>query len=274
MADSKTETEQEPSIEEILQSIREIISEEDENAADQDKKSDLDLGAQQNQDQSSDLDLSPQGDESYASDLVLSQKDQDTNVSNLADAEKGPSMNAHIEQDMDSDDDEVLDLTNPIEDDAQTNQPVAKNDDIDSVLDSQPVDDIGLEDLPDQDSKQDNTVDADKDARIQATPPKTSAPVPQEDESLKPSQKHSSASEDAARNLLSEHTRSAALASLVKLSGQMPVERKDHPSGITLEDITRELMQPLLRQWLDDNLPDLIERLVQKEIRKMTQNMD
>ena len=79
---------------------------------------------------------------------------------------------------------------------------------------------------------------------------------------------------DAARNLLSEHTRSAALASLVKLSGQMPVERKDHPSGITLEDITRELMQPLLRQWLDDNLPDLIERLVQKEIRKMTQNMD
>ena len=30
----------------------------------------------------------------------------------------------------------------------------------------------------------------------------------------------------------------------------------------TLEDLVREMLQPMLRSWLDDNLPTLVERLV------------
>jgi cell pole-organizing protein PopZ len=37
----------------------------------------------------------------------------------------------------------------------------------------------------------------------------------------------------------------------------------------TLEQLTREVMRPMLKEWLDENLPDLVERLVQEEIERM-----
>jgi cell pole-organizing protein PopZ len=39
--------------------------------------------------------------------------------------------------------------------------------------------------------------------------------------------------------------------------------------NITLETMVREMLKPILREWLDRNLPYLIERLVKKEIDKM-----
>ena len=38
---------------------------------------------------------------------------------------------------------------------------------------------------------------------------------------------------------------------------------------ITLETMVREMLKPILREWLDRNLPYMIERLVKKEIDKM-----
>jgi cell pole-organizing protein PopZ len=38
---------------------------------------------------------------------------------------------------------------------------------------------------------------------------------------------------------------------------------------VTLESMVREMLRPLLREWLDRNLPYLIERLVKKEINLM-----
>ena len=38
---------------------------------------------------------------------------------------------------------------------------------------------------------------------------------------------------------------------------------------MTLEGLVREILRPLLREWLDQNLPYLIERLVKKEIDHM-----
>lgn len=38
---------------------------------------------------------------------------------------------------------------------------------------------------------------------------------------------------------------------------------------VTLESMVREMLRPLLREWLDRNLPYLIERLVKKEIDLM-----
>jgi cell pole-organizing protein PopZ len=39
--------------------------------------------------------------------------------------------------------------------------------------------------------------------------------------------------------------------------------------GPTLEDIVRDEMRPLLRAWLDENLPPLVERLVRAEIERV-----
>jgi cell pole-organizing protein PopZ len=38
----------------------------------------------------------------------------------------------------------------------------------------------------------------------------------------------------------------------------------------TLEDLVKEMLRPLLKSWLDDNLPNLVERLVRAEIERVS----
>lgn len=39
--------------------------------------------------------------------------------------------------------------------------------------------------------------------------------------------------------------------------------------GITLEDMVRDIMRPMLKDWLDQNLPFMVERIVRQEIERM-----
>jgi cell pole-organizing protein PopZ len=38
----------------------------------------------------------------------------------------------------------------------------------------------------------------------------------------------------------------------------------------TLEDVVRETLRPMLKSWLDENLPDVVERMVEAEIGTIT----
>ncbi|WP_279306467.1 PopZ family protein [Microvirga solisilvae] len=38
----------------------------------------------------------------------------------------------------------------------------------------------------------------------------------------------------------------------------------------TVEDLMKEMLRPMLKAWLDENLPDLVERLVKAEIERVT----
>jgi uncharacterized protein len=38
----------------------------------------------------------------------------------------------------------------------------------------------------------------------------------------------------------------------------------------TLEDLTREMLRPMLKSWLDANLPRIVERLVRAEIDRVS----
>jgi len=38
----------------------------------------------------------------------------------------------------------------------------------------------------------------------------------------------------------------------------------------TLEDLVKEMLRPMLKSWLDDNLPGLVERLVKAEIERVS----
>jgi cell pole-organizing protein PopZ len=40
-------------------------------------------------------------------------------------------------------------------------------------------------------------------------------------------------------------------------------------TGPALENMTRDLLRPMLKEWLDDNLPSLVERLVRAEIERV-----
>jgi uncharacterized protein len=41
-------------------------------------------------------------------------------------------------------------------------------------------------------------------------------------------------------------------------------------NGRTLEDLVKEMLRPLLKTWLDDNLPGMVERLVRAEIERVS----
>ena len=58
---------------------------------------------------------------------------------------------------------------------------------------------------------------------------------------------------------------SAAAAAVGQRSAaiQMPAD------GRTLEDVVRELLRPLLKQWLDSNLPQIVQATVDREVERI-----
>lgn len=42
----------------------------------------------------------------------------------------------------------------------------------------------------------------------------------------------------------------------------------------TIEDLVKEVMRPMIREWLDENLPALVERLVGREIERLTREAE
>ena len=71
----------------------------------------------------------------------------------------------------------------------------------------------------------------------------------------------SAASADAARQSLEALT--AALA-------PPPATTAAPTSGRTMEDVVVDTLRPMLKDWLDANLPPLVEAMVAKEIRRIT----
>lgn len=69
--------------------------------------------------------------------------------------------------------------------------------------------------------------------------------------------------------ILSSATQEAAMSSISKLATKMPINSSRSYDGVTLEDIVRELLHPMLREWMDKNLPPMVERTVQKELEKL-----
>lgn len=64
----------------------------------------------------------------------------------------------------------------------------------------------------------------------------------------------------------------AAFASLADAGGEKPMTQP-LPLGDgtrTIEDVVRELLRPMLKSWLDDNLPAMVERLVRSEIERVS----
>lgn len=41
-------------------------------------------------------------------------------------------------------------------------------------------------------------------------------------------------------------------------------------SGHTVEDLALEALRPMLKEWLDRNLPGIVERLVEREVKKLS----
>jgi cell pole-organizing protein PopZ len=60
-----------------------------------------------------------------------------------------------------------------------------------------------------------------------------------------------------------------ASAAAASAFGQLSASILMPADGRTLEDVVRELLRPLLKQWLDDNLPDIVQATVDKEVERI-----
>lgn len=65
--------------------------------------------------------------------------------------------------------------------------------------------------------------------------------------------------------LLEPTTRAAVRGSIGKLSAL----GIGNP-GLTIESMMRDMLRPMLKEWLDENLPSVVERMVEKEIARVS----
>ncbi len=205
MAENVSSTEQEPSIEEILASIRQIISDDD-------------------------------------------------------DAPPAAKPAATQDEDLDSDDD-VVELINRVD-----NTPPA--------AEPEPEEEIIQVDMKEPDSEPEEKVSFDSfmeaadESEPEPEPEPVFSPPPPPPPRLQPQPRPepSFAVDVDDDSLLTERAETAALNAFTKLAAKTAIDRI---SGVTIEDIVRDEIRPMLREWLDRNLPDMVERLVREELDRV-----
>ncbi len=77
-------------------------------------------------------------------------------------------------------------------------------------------------------------------------------------------------------HLVSDPVAAASGASIAQLAQAVARERAvalgNH--GLTLEQLVREICTPILKHWLDSNLPYMVERIVKQEIERIVTRSD
>ena len=98
-------------------------------------------------------------------------------------------------------------------------------------------------------------------------PPVEALPAPPAEPSPAPSAAERHGPND--ERLVSEATSLAATAAFARLAS-VPRDRREPPlvGDRPLDEVVSELLRPLLRTWLDENLPGIVERLVEAEIAR------
>jgi cell pole-organizing protein PopZ len=76
-------------------------------------------------------------------------------------------------------------------------------------------------------------------------------------------------SADIAEELLEPATHAAVRANFARLNNLGLGN-----SGITIEQMMREMLRPMLKDWLDEHLPAVVERMVEKEISRISRGVE
>lgn len=131
--------------------------------------------------------------------------------------------------------------------------------------------------------ERDNRETAQKERRARELVPQSDEPDPVDDEEaseildlgemhLTDELEHNEHSDIADAPLVTEEVRGAmqenlaALAMLAEPGAKPQIVRSGETS---LEGLTRELLRPMLAEWLDKNLPGMVEKMVQAEIARI-----
>lgn len=78
------------------------------------------------------------------------------------------------------------------------------------------------------------------------------------------------ASSPSVESIVSQASEAATRSSLAALSSLMIKPSEPEAGENTLEGLVREMLRPMMKDWLDANLPRLVEGMVAKEIARIT----
>ena len=202
-----SDTEQEPSMEEILASIRRIISDDDK---------EMEAAAQENEE-------TPEGEDELVEEEVVAMVEPEPEPQ----PEPEPEPQLVAEEFDNDDDDDILDLTDM------------------EAADPEPL--------------------FEEQAYKEPEPEPVAPPV-------SPTLAPPSAAASPPANLVSPPQAGEASGSFERLTEKLNEDYSELPIGngaVTLEGLTRELVRPMLKEWLDQHLPMTVERLVREEIERL-----
>lgn len=75
---------------------------------------------------------------------------------------------------------------------------------------------------------------------------------------------------DDVESMLTDRAQDAAYGAFSKLAQKARIQRG---SDVTVEDVIRDEIRPMLRSWVDRHLPPLMERLLQQELDKIARRV-
>ena len=70
---------------------------------------------------------------------------------------------------------------------------------------------------------------------------------------------------DPQERLVGDYAAGAAASAFGSLAAAVTMPKE----GRSLEDVTRELLRPLIKSWLDENLPRIVEAKVEEEVQRI-----
>jgi len=254
---SDQEAQQEPSMEEILASIRRIISEDgDEETAAAPEEAAAEVDA-------------PKA-------LADPEPEPEPEVAEVAEEEE---VLEH------TDEEEVLELTDEVQDDGtvvnlNTGEEVLEDDAPDEVVEEPQAEDEEEIELEMVDSNalteepEENIAEPEADPEPEPEPELEAEPEPV---AIAEPEPVDALAAEAADRLVSENSAMNSVASLSALAAAVDTHRRAVDPSIgprTIEDLVKDVMRPMIREWLDDNLPSLVERMVGREIERLTREAE
>lgn len=228
------------SMAEILASIKRIISEDEQNVG----------NAEAASSDASAASAPSEADEAEVVELYASQAD-DANDAN-ADEEAADAVEGEIAAD------DILELKVMVEDDGSIVDLDAAAPAGDIVFemqaDASPIDDAIIVS---------DAIDTEKaDELIPVAEDDSNDPV--EEETSMVAETETADETPGRKEILSADTAAVAGAAFAQLS------ETNKPAGQSVDDLMRELLRPMLQQWLDENLPPLVEKMVDREISRIS----
>lgn len=279
MSDDKRGGSSEPSMEEILASIRKIISEDtdDSTARGEDRQTDASAAAPQASG-SATAEAEAEAEDDEVLDLGSEAEpyaEPETETDGRAGTEVQPAADGAAASDETGDDADVVDLAEAARaayaEPAEAEPDAAAESPDDADLDFAPAEASASGGATDMSSDDwDPFADPEPTPDSEPEPAPEPAPAAQERASMTAP----SGPSDADRTV-SRQTEEAAVAELTGLARAASAADRgdDQPKSDVdriLEQMVREALRPQLQDWLDRNLPSLVERIVRQEVRRMT----